>query len=273
MKLAHEISHVAHARAAKGVDALVVVTHGNHRAARHGAGTLRRIGTLPGQHLDPGVLQLVGVLKLVDQDVPEAPLVVLAHGRVVSEQLVAAQHQLAEIDHAFALALLFIQGIDLDFLAAFVVAHRHVLGALAVFLAAGDEIHQLLGRKPFVIDVELFAQPLDRRQLVLRIKNLETLRQVGQLVVRAQKTVAQPMKGANPHTANIDRQHGRQPHQHLLGGLVRKSDRQNAAGRDLAGLQQPGDAGGEHPGLARASAGQNQRVRSRQRHRRKLLGV
>jgi len=34
--------------------------------------------------------------------------------------------------------------------------------------------------------------------------------------------------------------------------------------RTLPGLQQPGDAGGEHAGLARAGAGQNQRMFGRQ---------
>ena len=273
VELAHKISHVADARTTEGVDALVVVTHSNHRAAWHGACTLRRIGALPGQHLDPRVLQLVGVLKLVDQNMPKTPLVVFAYRRVVAKQLVAAQHQLAEIDHAFALALLFVQRINLYFFATFFVAHRHVFGALAVFLAAGDEIHQLLGRKAFVVNIELFAQALDRRQLILRVENLETLRQIGELVVRAQKAVAQAMKGANPHAAYVHRQHGGQPHQHFLGGLVGEGDRQNAAGGHLAGLQQPGDAGGEHPGFARTSTGQNQRMGGRQRHRRQLLWI
>ena len=83
-KLAHKVGHVAHARTAKGVDALVIVAHRHHRAARHRTRAFGRVIALPGQHFDPGVLQLVGVLELVDQDVAKAPLVMLAHGRVVS---------------------------------------------------------------------------------------------------------------------------------------------------------------------------------------------
>jgi hypothetical protein len=45
------------------------------------------------------------------------------------------------------------------------------------------------------------------------------------------------------------------------------------AGRHLPGLQQPGDARRQHPRLARAGAGQDQRGFSRQRHRRPLPGV
>ena len=83
-ELAHKVGHVAHASAAKGVNALVVVAHRHHRAARHRTRAFGRVIALPGQHFDPGVLQLVGVLELVDQDVAKAPLVMLAHGRVVS---------------------------------------------------------------------------------------------------------------------------------------------------------------------------------------------
>jgi len=38
-------------------------------------------------------------------------------------------------------------------------------------------------------------------------------------------------------------------------------------------LQQPGDAGGQHPGFAGAGTGQNQCVLGRQRHGCQLLGV
>ena len=133
IELAHKVRHIAHARAAKGVNALVVIAHGNHGAAgRVGRG----IGALPGQHLEPGVLQAVGVLKLVNQNVAEAPLVMLAHGVVVAQQFVAAQHELTKIDHAFALALLFVKLVDLDLFNYLGVAWLDVGGTLAVFLTS-----------------------------------------------------------------------------------------------------------------------------------------
>jgi hypothetical protein len=107
------------------------------------------------EHLDPGVLQLVGVLELVDQDVAKAPLVVLADRVVVAQQLIAAQHQLAEIHHAFALALVFVELVDLDLLARFLVARLDPMGAQAVLLAARYEPLDLLGPETLVVDVEL----------------------------------------------------------------------------------------------------------------------
>ncbi|MCY1365652.1 hypothetical protein D9M69_525100 [compost metagenome] len=225
------------------------------------------------EHLQPCVLQAVGVLELVDQDVAEAPLVVLAHGLVVAQQLVAAQHQFAEVDHAFALALLFVQLVELDLLAVVVAAGLDVAGAQAVFLGAGDEPLRLLGRKALVVDVELLHQALDGRELVLRVEDLEGRGQVGQLPVRAQQAVAQAVEGADPHAAHVHRQHRGQPRHHFLGGLVGEGDGQDATGGHLPRLQQPGDAGGEHPRLAGAGTGKDERVARGQRDGSKLLGV
>ncbi|MDH6590726.1 hypothetical protein M2165_000615 [Variovorax sp. TBS-050B] len=270
VELAHEVRHVAHARAAEGVDALVVVAHGDHAVGtRHEAA---RDGVAR-EHLDPGVLQAVGVLELVDQDVAEAALVVLAHRLVVAQQLVAAQHQFAEVDHAFALALLLVELVELDFLAVVVAADLDVAGAQAVFLGAGDEPLRLLGRIAFVVDVELLHEPLDRRELVLRVEDLEGRRQVRELPVRAQEAVAQAVEGADPHAAHVHGQHRREPGHHFLRGLVGEGHGEDAAGRDLAGLQQPSDAGGEHPGLARAGAREDECVARGQRDRSALLRV
>ena len=271
VEFAHKVRHVAHARAAKGIDALVVVADCNDAAAR----LKTAVHLVTGQLFEPGVLQLVGVLELVHQHVLKAPLVVRANGVVVAQQLVRAQHQFTKIHHALALALRFVQLVQLDLLARVhvVLGHRHIARAQAFFLAARDEVLQLLGRVALGVHIELLAQALDGRQLVLRVQNLEPLRQAGRLVVRAQEPVAQAVEGANPHAAHADRQHGRQPRHHFLGSLVGEGDGQDAAGRGVTVLQQPGNARGQHPRLARAGAGQNERMAGRQRDGGELLGV
>ena len=119
-----------------------------------------------GEHLQPRVLQPVGVLELVDQHVAEAALVVLAQRVVVAHQLVGAQHQLGEVDHAFALALLFVGLVDLHQLARLLVADLHVARALAVFLGAGDEPGHLLGHEALFVEVHRLDDALDGRELV-----------------------------------------------------------------------------------------------------------
>jgi hypothetical protein len=192
---------------------------------------------------------------------------------IQAQQLVAAQHQLAEVDHAFALALLLVELVELDLLAVVLAAGLDVARPQAVFLGAGDEPLGLLGREALLVDIELLHQPLDGRELVLRVEDLEGGRQPGQFPMRAQEAVAQAVEGADPHAAHVDRQHGGEPGHHLLGRLVGEGDGQDAAGRDLAGLQQPGDAGGQHPGLAGAGAGEDQGVAGGQRDGGELLGV
>ena len=260
-KFAHKVGHVAHPCAAKCVNALVVVAHSKHSA---GGRT---------QLFDPGVLQAVGVLKFVNQHMAKAALVVLAQGVVVAQQLKAAQHQLTEIDHAFALALVFIELVYLHFLACIGVARLHVGRAQTVFFAGRDEPLGLLGWKALVIHRKLLVQPLDGRELVLGVQDLKRLGQVGQLPMGAQKSIAQAMEGANPHAPHIHRQHGRQTGQHLFGRLVGEGHRQHPGRCALPALQQPSNAGGQHPGFARARARQDERVLARQGHRSALLGV
>jgi hypothetical protein len=64
---------------------------------------------------DPCVLQFVGVLELVNQDVTKAPAVMFTDGVVIAQKFIRAQHQLAKINHALALALGFVEFIQLYF--------------------------------------------------------------------------------------------------------------------------------------------------------------
>ena len=68
-------------------------------------------------------------------------------------------------------------------------------------------------------------------------------------------------------------QHRVEPGQHLLRRLVGEGHGEHAAGRELAGLDQPGDAGGEDAGLAGAGAGEDQGRLGRQGDGGELFGV
>ena len=66
---------------------------------------------------------------------------------------------------------------------------------------------------------------LDHGKLILRIENLKSLRQCRVAEMRAQQAIAQSMKGAYPHPAGIDRQHGAYAQHHLFSCFISKSDR------------------------------------------------
>ena len=265
LELVLEGAHVANVRAAKRVDALVIVADGKQGAAIAAA--------VAGQQFQPVVLQIIRILELVHQNVAEARLVVFAQGLVAAQQFVRAQQQFCKIDDAFALALVVIQLVQLDHLALVRVVRFHVRGAQALVLGIVDEIHHRLRREFFIIDIVCLQQALDHRQLILRIEDLEGLRQGGVAVVRAQQAVAQAVEGTDPHAARVDWQHGRQAREHFLGGLVGKGHGQDAGRRYLLGLDQPRDAGGQHAGLARTGASEDQRMLGRQGDGGILFGI
>ena len=252
-EVALELLHVGDLGAAERVDRLVVVADGEHRGVR------------PRQHAQPLVLQRVRVLEFVDEQMREAPAVVLAQAFVAGQQLVAAQQQLGEVDDAFALAHRVVQRVVLDLPARQFVGGLDHVRPQALVLGAGDEPLQLPRRIAVVVEVVRAVHPLDQRQLVLRVEDLEELRQVGVAVMRAQHPVAQAVERAHPHAARIDRRQRRQAEHHLLRRLVGERDREDRQRTGLAGGEQPRDARRQHACLAAARAGQDQRGRVRQR--------
>ena len=243
---AQKIRHVADPCATKRIDALVIIAHREHRT----------LG--PTQLLEPSVLQPVGVLKLIDQQMTKTQLVVLAQRLLVAQQFVRAQQQFPKIHHPFACALRLVEFVDLDFFAGVRIGGVDVFGPKCIFLATVDEPLGLLGWKALVIDVELFVQALDRRELILDVQDLKGLRQLRQLPMGPQQTVAQAMESPDPHAPHVDGQHGRQAGHHFSGRFVGEGHRHHPTGAHLSRVHQPSDAGGQHPGLARTCPSQNQ---------------
>ena len=192
---------------------------------------------------------------------------------VVLEQLEAAQQQLGEIDHALALALLLIGRIQLDELLVEGIVGLDLMRAQALLLGVVDEILQVLRRILLVVDVGRLHHPLDGRELVGLIEDLEALRQPGVAEMGAQHAVAQAVEGADPHRARADRQHGAKTGLHFLGGLVGEGHRQDAGRAHVALLDQPGDARGEHARLAGTRPRQNEGRLVRKGHGGQLFGV
>jgi hypothetical protein len=86
--VAQEALHVLDLGAAPAVDRLVVVADHEHLAA------------VAGEQAHERVLHAVGVLELVDEQLPEALAVVREQRLVLAQRLVRAQQDLGEIDQA-----------------------------------------------------------------------------------------------------------------------------------------------------------------------------
>ena len=252
-KILLQVLHVGGRRAPERVNRLVVVADREYRVVP------------TRQHAQPVVLQLVGVLEFVDQDVAETAAVVVAQGFVLREQFVAAQQQLGKIDDAFALTLLVVNRIEFLQAAREAVVIVGINRALAGVLVAVDVPRDLARREFLLIDVGGLHHALDERQLVLAVEDLEELRQPRLAVMRAQHPVARAVKGAHPHAARVDRQHRADARKHFLRRFVGERDREQSRGARLPGLDQPGDARRQHAGFAAAGAGEYQRRLVRQR--------
>ena len=260
-EVALEVLHVRDVGAAERVDRLVVVADREHGGVR------------PCQRAQPLVLEQVRVLELVDEQVREAPAVVLAKVVALREELVAAQQELGEVHDAFALAHRLVERVMLDLPSREVVAGLDGVGPQPLLLRVGNEIHELPRRITVVVDVVRLVQALDQRQLVLRVEDLEQLRQVRIAKVRAQQPVAQAVERPDPHAA---RAHGGQrgePQHHLPRGLVRERDGEDGERACLTGGEQPRDARRQHARLAASRAREDQRGRVRKGDGSKLLGI
>ena len=232
LKIGHQPAHIAHFGTPEGINRLVIVPHGKHAGVR------------AGKQGKPGILQLVGVLELVHQNMRKPCPIMLTQGFVAAEQLVAAQQQLGKVHHAFAPALGVVGGVKFSQLGIEGIMGLQRLGAQALVLVAVDERLHLAWRKFLVRHLQGFHQPLDRRQLVLHVEDGKGLRQAGIAPVGAQKTVGQAVKGANPHAARIDRQHDRQAGVHFPGSFVGEGHRQNIGRHGALPGNQPGNPRG-----------------------------
>ena len=241
-----EIQDVAGQRAAPAVDRLVVVADDGEVAA--GAG----------QQRDEPVLDGVGVLELVDQDVAAALAPALEDLRELPEELERENQQIVEVDGIVGLqrarvARGGLRGED-----------RVGVGAVAgirlapLVLGARDR-----GEHAFGIDVAA----ADQAHLAERF--LQSRKLVGGVVDREVALVAEVLDLApqHAHAEGVERRDRRglgpladkffHPLLQLLGRFVRESDREDRPGRDAA-LHEVGDAVRERARLAGAGTGEDQ---------------
>ncbi len=211
------------------------------------------------EQTQPGVLHGVGVLELVHQDMPEAPLVVLQQAWVIAPQIQGAQQQFGEVDQPGAGAGGLVGSVDAQLGGEEQVAGRlDMLRAQAFVLLPVDEPLRLAGRPALLVQAQLADHPLDQALLVVAVEDLEVFRQLGFLPVRAQQAMGQAVEGADPHALRALAEHLLDALAHLGRGLVGESDRQHAVRRGVFHRHQPGDAVHQHAGFAGASAGEHQ---------------
>ena len=203
---------------------------------------------------------MVGVLVLVDQDVPEPPAVVLGHVGEPDHQRHRVPDQVVEVDGLGPGQARLIGGVD--------VGQRRlgVVGALGsegvgvdqLVLQPRDLVEQPAGGHPLGVEVQVAGHERDQAKAVGLVVDREGRLHAQALSLPAQDAHAGRVERRDPHRASPRPHSDLNTLAHLGGGLVREGDGQDLAWSRIPGGKQVGDPTGEHTGLARACPGDDQ---------------
>ena len=243
-----ERQDVANVRAAKLVDALVVVSHD------------AEVAVAPGQLLDHDVLRPVRVLVLVDHDVGEALLVSLEHVLVLFEQAHRPKQEVIEVEGMVLLedglvANARLRGQLLEMRAG---GARLRGRAQQLILGPGDRFHD--GPRWIALGVEshLVHDLFDGREPVSLVIDDEPPVDPGRAAVPPQDPSSDCMERSHPDAACGQVEQLLDPRAHLPGRLVGEGDGQNLVWLGATLLNQPGDPVGKDACLAAARSGEDE---------------
>ena len=222
---------------------------------------------------------MVGVLVLVDQDVPEPPPVVLGDLRKGLQHSDCLADEVVEVQRVGRAQPALVLAEDLgddagQLLLGLRRLGRGLLGADQLVLEVRDPVGQQPRRVPLGVQAHVLA---DHQQQPARVVGVVD-REVGVQPRQQRRLVAQ-----DAHAGRVERRHPHRPgpradqlHHplaHLGGRLVGERDGQHLPDADVAGGQQVGDPPGQHGRLARPRAGDDEQRRALMQHRLALLGV
>ncbi len=233
-----EVEDVAHVRAAPAVDRLVVVAHDAEVTLR------------TDDRLEQPILNVVGILKLVDEEEGEAPLELGSDPLVRLEHTHRAVEQVCKIHRLGGPHSLVVEGVDLGDLVLEEVAWLVLVSAETVLLGVVDPPLNRPGGELLGVEPEVSEAPGDHGLLVAVVVDDEVSRELGVLGVGAQELRARRVKGADPGAAEPLTEELPHPRSHLARGLVREGHGEDVPRSHALGTDQVGDPIGDDPGLA-----------------------
>jgi hypothetical protein len=213
-----------------------------------------------GEEEDQVVLDLVGVLVLVDQDVLEPPLVVLEHGRVLAQQAQGVAEQVVEVHRAGPAQAVLVFAEHVGDLALEQVAGPlgELLDVDAVVLGRADRGVDRAGREALGVEPQVTDDVAGEADGVGLVVDRELAGEAQLVGVAAQDADAGAVERRHPHLLGHRADQGRHPRLHLVGGLVGEGDGEDLERADALVPDEVGDAVGQDSGLARPRAGHDQ---------------
>ena len=213
--LLFKVQNVGDGRTAEAVDALVVVAHDAD------------IFIAPGQQRGQQVLQMVRILILVDEDIAELALVIVAHLLKLLQKLHGQKDDVVKIHGVGRTQPPLILRINLrNALEAVVVAR--VLGKVLrrghLILGAGDHAQHGARRENFLVKIAVAQDFLQNALGVGGIVDREAALVAESLDLAAQDAAAGGVEGHRPDVIGLGAEHGRQTILQLICSLVGKGD-------------------------------------------------
>ena len=220
----------------EAVDGLVVVTH--------------HADILPAPSQQPGqqVLEVVGVLVLVDEDVAEFPLVVLPHVGVLLEEPDRVEDDIVKVQRPRRPELFLIGQVDVgDLLQAEITLGLALLHKFRsqkhLVLGSGDIAQDRAGREGLIVHIQLLQALLDDPDRVVGVVDGEGGREAQLLDIPAEDAHAGRVEGGRPDVVCVGANGRFQPLFQLPGGLVGKGDGDDLPGHGgLQGAEKSGPA-------------------------------
>ena len=166
-----------------------------------------------------------------------------------------AQQKLGEIDQAAALTHFFVSLVEGDHLPSVRIALIvQMLRAQPLVFLAVDEVLNLTRHPAAVVNLEVLQQSLNESQLVVRVDDLEALRQLRFTPVAPQHAMGQAVERANPQVLYRDLEKLLNTVAHLGCRFVGKRDSQEAVRGDAFNIDQPRRTVHEYARLAATRA-------------------
>ena len=247
-EVAFEVEDVADVGGAPGVDGLVGVADDGEVAGAGGPGA------------GEAVLDDVGVLEFVDEDVLDALVVAGGDVRLGVEEVQGAAEEVVEVQGGVALEGVLVagEGAGDDFLDVVAAVGLEGVDAEAFVLGAGDGAEQAPGGVGLGVDGEVLEDALDDGDLVVVVVDDEAAGDADGFAVAAQDADAEGVEGAEEEALGVVGEERFDAVTHLAGGFVGEGDGEDAPGGDALLLDEVGDAVGEDAGLAGAGAGEDE---------------
>jgi hypothetical protein len=219
-----------------------------------------QVPVLAGEKLEQAVLGVVGVLVLVDEDVPERLLPAGERLRKALEDFDGEHQQVVEVHRVAVVQALLVEGVDLG--NGLVVERRNAAEVLVradqLVLRVRDLRVDPARDKALRIALEVLEALLDEADLVGLVVDREVRAVAEARRLTAEDAAASGVEGEDPDRAREVPEQALEARAHLLRRLVRERDREDLVRFHAAGRDEVRDAVGKDARLPGAGAGDHE---------------